>query len=176
MCHIKRKKMMTLNFSEYLSNQGLNIDKDKNVIDYIDKNRFKEIRYYIMGKVGTGKTLLAKQICFWRKKLFVKITPDNISKITSEDIFSWYENMDVIIFDDLGAEMLSEREKAGNILLTISRYLENSDKGLIITTNLNSDDLREYYSDRIFDRIIGQLKILKLNQPSYRKQNMEIIK
>ena len=72
--------------------------------------------------------------------------------------------------------MLSEREKAGNILLTISRYLENSDKGLIITTNLNSDDLREYYSDRIFDRIIGQLKILKLNQPSYRKQNMEVIK
>ena len=176
MCRIERMIMMTLSFSEYLSNQGLNVDKDKNVIDYIDMNRNKAIRYYIMGKVGTGKTLLAKQICFWRKKLFVKITPDNISKITSEDIFSWYENMDVIIFDDLGAEMLSEREKTGNILLTISRYLENSDKGLIITTNLNSDDLKEYYSDRIFDRIIGQLKILKLNQPSYRKQNMEVIK
>lgn len=176
MCHIKRKKMMILNFSEYLLKQGLNIDKDKNVIDYIDINWNKAIRYYIMGKVGTGKTLLAKLICFWRKKLFVKITPDNLGKITTDDIYSWYENVDVIIFDDLGAEMLSEREKAGNILLTISRYLENSDKGLIITTNLNSDDLREYYSDRIFDRIIGQLKILKLNQPSYRKQNMEVIK
>jgi len=168
--------MTTLSFSEYLKNQGLNTDKDKSIINYIDKNRFDNIRYLIIGKVGTGKTVLAKQICFWRKKIFIKITPDKISKIMPEDISGWYENIDVIIYDDLGAELSEEREKVSNLLLVISRYLENSNKGLIITTNLGSDELREYYGDRIFDRIVGQLKILKLNQPSYRKQNMEVIK
>jgi hypothetical protein len=52
----------------------------------------------------------------------------------------------------------------------------NRNTGFIITTKLNSEELRNRYGDCLFDRIIGQLTILCLNPHSYRKSHAEIVK
>ncbi len=79
--------------------------------------------------------------------------------------------------DDIGTEEDKDAAKVANAVILFLKVLElNRNTGFIITTNLNSEELRNRYGDCLFDRIIGQLTLLYLNPHSYRKSHAEIVK
>jgi DNA replication protein DnaC len=87
------------------------------------------------------------------------------------------QDLGTIILDDIGTEEDKDAAKVANAVILFLKVLElNRNTGFIITTNLNSEELRNRYGDRLFVRIIGQLTILCLNPPSYRKNRAEIVK
>lgn len=168
---------MWSSFKAYLENEGLDTTKDQKVIDYLEQNKDKVFRYLITGKVGTGKTMLAKKLCWWRHSLFVTMTVNKLVNYTIADVNQLFEDASNIILDDIGSEDERDSGKVANAIILFLKMLElNKDTGFIITTNLNSEELRNRYGDRLFDRIVGQLTILCLNPPSYRKSRAEIVK
>ncbi|MDY0218965.1 MAG: AAA family ATPase [Candidatus Cloacimonas acidaminovorans] len=169
--------MIQLSFKEYLDKEGLDTTKDQKVIEYLDNNQDKVFRYLITGKVGTGKTLLAKKLCWWKHSLFSCLSVHRLLNFMASDINQLFEDVHSIIIDDIGSEDEKDAMKVANAVILFLKILElNNNTGFIITTNLNSEEIRNRYGDRFFDRIIGQLTILCLNPPSYRKAKAEIIK
>lgn len=168
---------MWSSFKAYLESEGLDTTKDQKVIDYLEKNKDRAFRYLITGKVGTGKTMLAKKLCWWKHSLFVTLTVNRLVNYTIADVNQLFEDASNIILDDIGSEDERDSGKVANAIILFLKMLElNKDTGFIITTNLNSEELRNRYGDRLFDRIVGQLTILCLNPPSYRKSRAEIVK
>ena len=55
-------------------------------------------------------------------------------------------------------------------LFSLLEERKNRKKSTIITTNYSLEGLQSIYSDRIFSRITGNYKILKLSGPDIRKE------
>ena len=62
------------------------------------------------------------------------------------------DDVDLLIIDDLGAELTNNFVKTSLFNIINNRIIK--DKKLIISTNLNPMELKERYDERIFSRII----------------------
>ena len=69
-----------------------------------------------------------------------------------------YNDCDLLILDDLGTEMPSQFTTAALYALLNDRILEN--KPMVISTNLNMEDLRRRYSPQIASRLEGSFLLL----------------
>ena len=69
-----------------------------------------------------------------------------------------YNDCDLLILDDLGTEMPSQFTTAALYTLLNDRILEN--KPMVISTNLNMEDLRRRYSPQIASRLEGSFLLL----------------
>ena len=69
-----------------------------------------------------------------------------------------FTDCDLLILDDLGTEMPSQFTTAALYTLLNDRILEN--KPMVISTNLNTDDLRRRYSPQIASRLEGSFLLL----------------
>ena len=119
----------------------------------------KGILFY--GGVGTGKTYASSCIGNYLmdsgKTVVVMNMGLYIGKIQREwaeaekDLLSYIKDSDLLIIDDFGAEKISEFviEKTFAMIDTRCRAL----KPLIITTNLNIEEIGERFGARIADRI-----------------------
>ena len=65
---------------------------------------------------------------------------------------------DLLIIDDLGTEMHGNFVTAALYALLNDRLLEN--KSMLISTNLNADEIAERYSGQIASRLLGSFKVL----------------
>ncbi len=128
------------------------------------------------GSVGTGKTFLlnciAKELMdrgvfvFYESAVtLMKILTDyQFSKMSErpavEGKFSLVKNAQVLIIDDLGTELSSSVNTSHLFDLLNDRLI----RGLstLISTNLSLEEIRDYYDERIFSRILGEYEILSV--------------
>ena len=126
------------------------------------------------GDAGLGKTFLCN--CIAREilnsgYLVIYVTaPQLFKKIEDRRFGSGEEeyadtqldliyDADLLIIDDLGSEFGTVVTKAELFNILNSRLLEK--KPMLISTNLNYEQFRDAYSDRIYSRVFGSFKLLK---------------
>jgi len=191
--------LMQNNFSllsyEYYKDQDLKNFSDavKTCEEFIKNfdSDHKNLLFY--GTVGTGKSFLscciAKElldrgrsiIYFSAQQLFQSISSHFYDK-EKDELNSLYERIygcDLLIIDDLGTEMVNEFTRTQLFTVLNERALRR--KSLVISTNLNLEEIRRAYSDRIFSRLTDNglfchltgrdIRIQKKLESEYKKPN-----
>lgn len=141
---------------------------------------------FLTGQTGLGKTFMCNCIAkalldsgytvlyFTAPQLFQyfddirfhnKKTQDKLFK--EERLAALYE-VDMLVIDDLGSELITDPRQSDLFNIINTRYLNQ--KSTIISTNLTFTQLTELYSDRITSRIIGQYIRLQFIGEDIRKQ------
>ena len=126
--------------------------------------RFKNLFFY--GDTGLGKTFLcnciANEILNMEKSVLYKTAPE-LFKMLDEIRFNDYEknieqekiifDCDLLVIDDLGAEYKTKPLESDLFNIINMRLLNK--KPVIISTNMNANELPEFYTQRIVSRIYG---------------------
>ena len=150
-----------------------------------EKIKEKGLGIFLSGTEGTGKTyyslaiynILSKNYKVYRTSLSgifnrIKKTYSKLSEITDDVIFRDILECDLLILDDLGNEYISE-EWGKEKLFTFFNLIYENQVSIIISTNLNAKQLREFTdihnSGKIVDRIRERCKPYAFNWESKRK-------
>lgn len=142
----------------------------QNFIEDFD-NKPKNLLFF--GDTGVGKTFLSNCVA---KELLDKgnsviyFTAFQLFDILSKGVFekdadaiAAHQNIfdcDLLIIDDLGTE-LSNRFTTSQLFLCINERILRQ-KSTIISTNLNMNQIRDVYSERILSRLTSNYNIIKL--------------
>lgn len=171
--------LQTNNFStlSYEYYEGADLEAFKNAVqtcqDMVQHFSTNKTNLLFYGTVGCGKSFLSgcvakalidqgiSVVYFSAAQLF-DILYQNTLYNGLEDLY----NYELVIIDDLGAEMTNSFVTTALFSFLNERILR--EKATIISTNLNLSDLKERYSDRIVSRIIQNFKLCKLSGPDIR--------
>lgn len=130
------------------------------------------------GSVGTGKTHLATAIARYCVehygasvyfRTFAQLLNEIRESYNTGEVIDWkYNDVDLLILDDLGKEKKTEwvDEKLYEIL--DNRYRDC--KPVIITTNLSATDLSRYVDQAVMSRLIGSCEFILMNGKDHRRQ------
>lgn len=130
----------------------------------------------IYGPTGVGKTFLSHCIAkelLDRDKSVIYLTSyqlfdiletkvfhqEELDNITS-GILSMLHTCDLLIIDDLGTEMINKFTETQ--LFTCIQQRITGRLSTIISTNLSFDDINSNYSERIFSRLTGYYRLVKI--------------
>ena len=144
--------------------------------NYIDNFAKHNDNMLLYGHSGVGKTFLshciAKEILdqgysviyLTSYRLFdileTKVfRPDQLDDISSS-ILSILNTCDLLIIDDLGTEMINKFTEV-QLFSCMQERIRNN-RSTIMSTNLSFDDINANYSERIFSRLTGYYKLVKL--------------
>lgn len=127
------------------------------------------VNLYLFGEVGTGKTYLLNAITkevVDQNHSVVYLTESDLINTLLEYRFAYSEskdnlkdkidpiyNSDLLIIDDLGTYNSNEVTKSALFEILNSRLVHK--KPVVISSNLNAEELRERFDSRIHSRIIG---------------------
>lgn len=124
-----------------------------------------------VGGTGLGKTYLSGCIAHavaqhgcgvvyeCAPRLFANLEKDRFSPTEESRIqVSQYSDCDLLIIDDLGTEMPGNFVTAALYALVNQRLLEK--KAMVISTNLNADEIAVRYSPQIASRLQGEFRTL----------------
>lgn len=155
---IKYDKLTQREFMEKIQKKSLSF------IEKFEEKNEKSMIFY--GATGLGKTFLCLCIAgrlINKKKnviydsaigLFEKLSQYVFSSDKSDSesamFYSLVNKCDLLIIDDLGTEMTNNFVKQELFEIVNQRIISN--KKTIISTNLNMDEMRERYEQRIFSR------------------------
>lgn len=127
----------------------------------------------LCGGVGLGKTFLCSAIanhCLKANKTVIYITfPDLVDLIrrrkfeepdSESSHENWLNGVDLVILDDLGAEKVTEFVLQE--LFVLINHRVNRRLPFVISTNLSLKDLEGVYTSRVYSRIVGTSRILRL--------------
>ena len=134
--------------------------------EYISKLKTTDKKLFLLsGQVGVGKTYILKATtheaikngyfalyttAFDLNKAFLNY---HCAKLEDKDkILDKYLSCDLLLIDDLGTENKLNNVTTEYLYLVINQRLE-SGKNTVITTNLNIDELKDTYDERIMSRI-----------------------
>ena len=140
--------------------------------EYCDNFKIKDYGIFFYGKSGAGKTYFAsamvnymldkgKRACFITATEFFELM-SNYSysfyrdKKELQDRIDFIRNVDFLVIDDLGNEILSKNNNS--FLSSLLDYRIERGLNTIITSNLSEYDLAEYYDSRVASRIRGNFK------------------
>lgn len=152
--------------------------KDEKMSKKLDLDLNKGI--LLTGPVGCGKTAMMKIIRFvtCRRSLYEVVSARLVTfeyVKRGHQVITDYSNVKNYCFDDLGLEQYmkhygNECNVMGEILL--SRYdLMISHKVIThATTNLNSDELENYYGNRVRSRMKEMFNLISFGQKSWDKR------
>jgi len=156
-----------------------NIIKNKeHTLNFINEfeNENSILGLLMSGTTGGGKTFLASaagkvilkkgySVIYLTAKEFEDIIKSfndpNLEKRKKEIL-----DVDLLILDDLGIE--TQSEYVNNEILKLIDYKMTYNKKMIITTNLNLNEIRDKYKSRIYSRIVSNFKYLKFFGPDIR--------
>lgn len=144
------------------------------------KNDYQNLYFY--GTVGTGKSFLSgciakalmqkgySVIYFSASGLMDLISNYSFNRKQKDEMEDAYQDIydcDLLIIDDLGTELINDFTISQLFTCLNERSLRK--KSIIISTNLSLKELRDYYSERIFSRIVGNFRFCKMTGPDIRK-------
>ncbi|RKQ17493.1 ATP-binding protein [Ureibacillus endophyticus] len=136
-----------------------------------------------MGSPGTGKTHLSVATARTIKEAgfivgflttgqlmtLIKETYHKGAIKTERDIFNDIKNLDLLILDDLGSEVISSKDDWRKAI--IFEVVESrSGKPTIYTSNLTDIDLPIAVGERVFSRLNNNTKFIDLFTDDYRKK------
>ena len=153
----------------------------KNFYDNYNKNTNMK-GLYLNGSFGSGKTYLISALFNELKKKKVESEiiyyPEMLRNLkadfdTFNDTISYYENVDLLLIDDIGAEKVTEWSR-DEILGTILQKRMNNYKTTFFTSNLTMNDLEQHLkiSNSTADDIKAKRIIERIKQLS---TEMELI-
>ena len=164
----------TLSYEYY---EGADLEAFQNAVqtcqDMVQHFSTDKTNLLFYGTVGCGKSFLSgcvakalidkgvSVVYFSATQLF-DILYQNTLYNGLEDLY----NYELIIVDDLGAEMTNSFVTTALFSFLNERILRG--KATIISTNLSLSDLKERYSERIVSRIIQNFNLCKLSGPDIR--------
>ena len=157
-------------------------DSYQKSINFINnfKNDYQNLYFY--GTVGTGKSFLSSCIVkalmqkghsviyFSASGLMDVISNYSFNHKQRDENEAAYHDIyecDLLIIDDLGTESINDFTISQLFTCLNERSLRK--KSVIISTNLSLKELRDYYSERIFSRIVGNFLFCKMTGPDIRK-------
>lgn len=179
---IARENFDTLSTAYY---EGEDLQRFENAVaishKFVDdfKKSYQNLLFY--GTVGTGKSFLSGCIArellsqglaviyFSACGLFETLARYSFDTKAKESLYNFYKdiyNSDLVIIDDLGTEVTNSFVTSQLFSLLNERHLRQ--KATIISTNLNLEEMRDRYSDRIFSRITSNYSLCKLTGPDIR--------
>lgn len=82
-----------------------------------------------------------------------------------------YENCNLLIIDDLGAECITQYSVSAMTSLIDLRIVNG--RPTIINTNLKKFDIRKIYGERLFSRLIGEFRMLQFAGTDIRMQKIK---
>ncbi|WP_430673273.1 ATP-binding protein [Klebsiella aerogenes] len=139
----------------------------------------------LTGSCGTGKNHLAVSLAkniirnhlasveitdVMRLTRTVKSTWRHNTEATEESVLDHYASLDLLIIDEVGVQFGSPAEMT--ILHEVINARYESVLPTILISNLPPEQLKEFISDRIFDRVTdGGRNYLVFNWPSFRGNN-----
>lgn len=82
-----------------------------------------------------------------------------------------YETCDLLIIDDLGTELSTNF--AVSALYNLINTRINAGKATVVSTNLQPDEIRRRYSDRITSRLLGEYTLLPMTGTDIRSQKLK---
>ncbi len=148
-------------------------------LDHFDENRTRSL--FFLGKPGTGKTFLsgciANTLLSKGKSVLYLSSPELFENLTEYRMLSnsfspdpeRYENAtrvyqcilecDLFILDDLGTETIHANRQPE--LLHIINHRMDSNKKMIVSSNLDASSLSALYDERVLSRIYGSFSALK---------------
>lgn len=138
------------------------------VVKWLENNEGKGL--FLYGDCGRGKSLLSRYVLpaillkYCRKVVRVYDVQDmnsNIDEVLNKHILS---------LDDIGTEELSVNY--GNKRLAFAEIMDATEKHgklIIISTNLNKEEIIKRYGERVFERIIATTKRVEFKGKSLRK-------
>lgn len=100
--------------------------------------------------------------------LFTQLKSAYSKNATGKDILDELENVPLLILDDLGAETISTW--ARDRLFEIINHRYNEERPVVITTNLQADDLKIALGERTCDRIREMCVFAPVTATSQRKE------
>jgi len=138
------------------------------VANWLSDNQNKGL--FLYGNCGLGKTVISRYVI----PAIVLYAMRNV--IYCFDMRELNDQLDfaltkrMLSIDDIGTE--EQIIKFGDRRCAVTEILDAAEKQgklLIITTNLNGDELRLRYGDRVYDRIVATTKRIAFNGKSFRK-------
>lgn len=184
---LKNHSFETFSLDYYKGNDRQLMEQNLSILndfaDHFDAGESDSFLFY--GGTGLGKTHLSSAVA---KKLI-----ENGSYVVYEsaiNMFSDYESArfgaksagssqpdlekyddcDLLIIDDLGCEVTNQFTLSCLYRLIDSRIMKH--KSTIISTNLNQDEIRKRYTDRLASRIFGEYRILIFLGTDIRQQKI----
>ncbi|MBQ5746574.1 MAG: ATP-binding protein [Clostridia bacterium] len=82
-----------------------------------------------------------------------------------------YFNSDLLIIDDLGAEIQSKNSVSYFYTLINTRLI--SGKAVIVSTNLSPEELKRHYESRIVSRLLGEYKVSLFEGEDVRRKKIQ---
>ena len=142
----------------------------KTIFTYAEKFPNTKLKNIIIsGNTGAGKTYLTSALCQTISEkgystIFLTSTELNnifikmhINDSDKKDYFDILSTCDLLVIDDLGTEPIYQNVTIEYLNALISERLK-IDKHFIITTNLNSLEIKNRYSGRFFSRVFDKDK------------------
>jgi DNA replication protein len=144
--------------------------KLKEIFDWLTLSSQRGLLLY--GSLGNGKTTMLRTI-----SRFIGSKANMVNAKGLYDYFKLNERLpdfsnNVLLIDDLGIEPVrcliygEEHHPLTDELL----YRYNSNVTTIVSTNLNFEEIRQRYGERVFDRMYEMFTPILFNAPSYRPQ------
>jgi DNA replication protein DnaC len=161
---------------------------DLALLGFIERNE----SILFLGRSGTGKSHLAQSLalmaCQGGYKTYYTTCSELINDLnagvyekTLEKRMRKYINPELLLIDEMGHDRLElQVTKEAHLLFKVidQRYKDN--KSLIFTSNINEPDWPEFLGDpistsAILDRIFHHSVIVRINGPSYRQHQGELL-
>ena len=140
------------------------LDSYDDIIDWLSDTKGRGLM--LMGDCGLGKSTILN---FVIPAIFRTKTNKVLKSIAAKDLVAIEKNIATfIIIDDLGTESL--KNDYGTKIDAVSdaiSYAEDSSKTLLITTNLDAEDLNKRYDERTLDRL-RKCKVVVIKGNSFR--------
>jgi DNA replication protein DnaC len=138
----------------------------------------------LYGKVGNGKTTIAKAVCstinllydsalLEEKKGVWQTSALELSSIARNDAdrFERIKKTELLFIDDLGCEPITVKSWGNELSPVVELIYHRYDRQLftIISSNLSDEDFKERYGARIDDRMREMFDRLSFTNNSFRK-------
>jgi DNA replication protein DnaC len=148
-------------------------------VDHFDAENTRSL--FFLGKPGTGKTFMsgciANELLMQGKSILYFSSPELFENITefrtlsnsfapdperfenASRIYQCILDCDLFILDDLGTETIHANRQPE--LLNIMNHRMDSNRKMIISTNLEASSLSSLYDERVLSRIYGGFSVWK---------------